>query len=225
MFEIQGLPQYITAIGGLGTAAFGLVDATKPVTGVNHIGFSGIRAAVTALTPSATGPGANAMPPGKLLATLQANWINGTDLGSQKSIAKSLIKLNLSAGNASAVAAATGVDSVVLTAVATSIAEGTPLSSTESDVYGRFDLIVTALLDEAYQRSDQVYRNWTRALAGVVAVLLSVTGWLMLYGADNPKGIGTSVLIGLLATPLAPIAKDLTSALASAVNTLQLVRK
>jgi len=59
----------------------------------------------------------------------------------------------------------------------------------------------------------------------VVAVLLSVTGWLMLYGADNPKGIGTSVLIGLLATPLAPIAKDLTSALASAVNTLQLVRK
>jgi hypothetical protein len=221
MIGLQGLPQYITAIGGLGTAAFGLVDATKPLTGVNHIGFSGIRAAVKALTPSATGPGANAMPQDKVLATLQANWMNGTDLGSQKAIAKSLIKLNLSAGNASAVAAATGVDSVVLTAVATGIAEGTPLSSTESDVYGRFDLIVTALLDEAYQRSDQVYRNWTRVLAGVVAISLSVVGGVMLGGAD----LGTSLLVGLLATPLAPVAKDLSSALATAVNTLQLVRK
>ena len=30
---------------------------------------------------------------------------------------------------------------------------------------------------------------------------------------------------GLLATPLAPIAKDLSSALATAVNTMQLVKK
>jgi hypothetical protein len=32
-------------------------------------------------------------------------------------------------------------------------------------------------------------------------------------------------LIGLLATPLAPIAKDVSTALAAAVNTLRLVRK
>ena len=33
------------------------------------------------------------------------------------------------------------------------------------------------------------------------------------------------VLVGLLATPLAPIAKDLATALATAANTLQLVKK
>src|SRR6202167_19774 len=102
MSILHDLPQVVTAIGGLGTAAFGLVDATKVFWGgVNHIGFKGIRVAVERLIPSAEEPvrGLN------LLGTLKTNWMNGTDLGSQKSIAKSLIKLNLNAGNAAAVAA------------------------------------------------------------------------------------------------------------------------
>jgi len=231
MIGLQSLPQIITAIGGLGTAAFGIVDATKVFGGgANHIGFKGIRAAVTALTPAATaGQAANALSQQKILATLQANWFNGTDLGSQKSIAKSLIKLNLNAGNAAALAAATGVDQGALTAVATSIASGTPLNSGQSDVFARFDLIVTALLDEAYQRSDQVYRNGTRALAMVTSVVLALIGGIVLHNAGNDpswgQDIAEALLVGLLATPLAPIAKDLSTALATAVNTLQLVKK
>ena len=46
----------------------------------------------------------NALSQKKILATLQANWMNGTHLGSQKAIAKSLIKLNLNPGNAAALA-------------------------------------------------------------------------------------------------------------------------
>ena len=227
MIALQTLPQIITAIGGLGTAAFGLVDATKVFGGgVNHVGFKGIQAAVTPLTPAA-GAG-SALPQQKILATLQANWMNGTDLGSQKAIAKSLIKLNLNAGNAAALAAATGVDPAVLTTIATSIAAGTPLSAAQSDVFGRFDLAVTALLDETYQRSDQVYRNSTRALAMVVSVGLAIAGAYILHTAGSvwtAQDIAEPLLVGLLATPLAPIAKDLSTALASAVNTLQLVKK
>jgi hypothetical protein len=37
--------------------------------------------------------------------------------------------------------------------------------------------------------------------------------------------VGLAILVGLLATPLAPIAKDLSSALAAAVNTMQVVKK
>jgi len=169
------LPLIVTAIGGLGTAAFGLVDATKVFGGgVNHIGFRGIRAAVQQLTEP--GQPANALSQKKILATLQSNWMNGTDLGGQKDVAKSLIKLNLRPRNACALAEATGVDPADLTAIATRIAAGTSLSSAESDIFARFDLIV-------------------------------------------------AVLVGLLATPLAPIAKDVSSALAMAVNALQLVRK
>lgn len=223
MIGPQTLPQVVTAIGGLGTAAFGLVDATKVFGGgVNHIGFKGIRSAVTALLPDNTGAGTppRGLSPEKMLATLQANWFNGTDLAAQKAIAKSLIKLNLSPAAAPALAAATGVDAEVFTDVAKSIAAGTPLNSAQADVYARFDMIVTALLDEAYQRSDQVYRNGTRAWAMVTSVVLAVIAGMMLN-----YDIGVAVLVGLLATPLAPIAKDLSSALATAANTLQLVKK
>jgi hypothetical protein len=231
--ELQNLPQIITAIGGLGTAAAGLVDATKAIPllggGVNRIGFSGIKRAVTALTPygNAGGASANALPQQRILDTLQANWYNGTDIASQKAAAKSLIKLSLNAANAQAMAAATGVDAAILQGVAASIAKGTPLTSPEADVFARFDLIVTALLDEVYQRSDERYRNGTKVFAMLFAIGLAFAGVRMLHAgtATLPHHFGVAVLVGVLATPLAPIAKDLSTALATAVNTLQLVKK
>jgi hypothetical protein len=217
MTVLQDLPRVVTAIGGLGTAAFGLVDASKVFGGgVNHIGFRGIRAAVVQLTAGQP----TGLSQKKIIATLEANWMNGTDLAGQKAIAKSLIKLNLHPQNAAALAEATGIDPGVLAAIATSIGAGTPLSSPESDVFARFDLIVTALLDEAYQRSSQIYRNWTRALAALVAVALAMAGGMILR--INPA---LSLLVGLLATPLAPIAKDISTALATVVNTIQLAKR
>jgi hypothetical protein len=219
MIDLKTLPQIVAAIGGLGTAAFGLVDVSKAVFPINHIGFGGIERTLKSLTP---GSPINTLSQDKIIATLKANWSNGTDLSSQKSIAKSLIKLSLSTTNAPALAAATGVDATVLTSVAASIAAGTPLTPAQSDVYGRFDLIVTALLDETYQRSDNLYTNWTRAIAAAVAVTLAIVGGLSLKPEAD---ILQCVIVGLLATPLAPIAKDLSSALATAVNTMQMLKK
>ena len=224
------LGQVITAIGGLGTAAFGLVDAAKSAfSGINRVGLKHIHEVVSELAPegaSAGGP-VNALPQANILESLEANWVNGNDLASQKAIAKSLIKLHLSSANASTVAVKASVDPAVLTAVASNLETGTPLSQAESDTYSRFDLIVTALLDEAYQVSDQVYRNFTKTLAALVAVALAIAAAWSLEGANfrSPKEISLAVLVGLLATPLAPIAKDLSSALASAVNTMQLIKK
>jgi len=232
---IPDVPKLVTAVGGLGTASFGLVDAFKAVfSGINRMGLAGIHDAVTALTPDAP-------PQQKIHETLEANWINGTDLSSQKSIAKSLIKLNLNAANAPKLAAATGVDPDVLTNVATKIATGNApgnaLKPNESDVYQRFDFAVTSLLDEAYQRSDQVYRNQTRALAMLVSISLAFAGGVILHDVKETnfwdwaknffgsRDFWESLIVGVLATPLAPVAKDLSTALAAAVNTLQLVKK
>ena len=112
MSVLEDLPRVVTAIGGLGAAAFGLVDASKVFGGgVNHIGFRGIRAAVRQLTDA--GEPVNALSQSRIIAMLQANWMNGADLGSQKAIA-SLIKLNLNPRNARGLAEATGVDPVFL---------------------------------------------------------------------------------------------------------------
>jgi len=221
----------IIAIGGLGTAAFGLVDAAKSsFRGINRIGLKHIQEVVAGLTPEGAGVSGpvNALLQTYILQTLQANWVNGADLASQKAIAKSLIKLHLSSSNAAAVAVKANVDPALLSAVAANLTTGTPLSQAEGDAYARFDLIVTALLDEAYQLSDQVYRNRMRTLAAMVAVALAVAGGWSLVGtyhfwrSTDPL---LALLVGLLATPLAPIAKDLSSALAAAVNTMQLVKK
>jgi hypothetical protein len=222
------LPQIITGVGALGTAAFGLVDSTKALGGgINHAGFGGIRAAVTPLVSEAP---VNSLSRTKIIATLQANWFNGNDLGNQKAIAKSLIKLNLSPASAAAVAASTGVDPVTFTAVATKMATGVPLTSGESDVYARWDLIVTAILDEAYQKGDHSFTAAARFLAMVFAVLLAISGGVLLDGGVEPwlknsTDVGLSLMVGILATPLAPIAKDLSSALATAVNTMQMVKR
>jgi hypothetical protein len=218
------LGHIITAIGGLGTAAFGLLEAAKPVfPWINHIGFGGIRGTVAAKQP------VNALPQKNITKSLLANWVNGTDLASQKAIAKSLVKLHLSAGNAHDLAVATNVDPQLLTQVAESIVSGTALTQPQSDAYARFDLIVTAMLDEVYQHADQAYRNWTRGLAAVIAVLLAMAGgWILAGSWQNfwwKPEMFQAILVGLLATPLAPIAKDLSSALATAVNTMQLVKK
>jgi hypothetical protein len=233
-FDFQNMPlaQIITAIGALGTAAFGLVDALKSAFSfINRIGLGHIQDVVTGLVPDQTGVGlpakpVNALPRQNILETVEANWVNGTDVASQKAIAKSLIKLHLSAGNAPGVAAKTNVDPDLLISVATKNAAGEPLLPEESDVFSRFDLIVTAMIDEAYQLSDQVYRNATRALAMLVAVALAVVaGWSLAGNSFNLRGLVLSAVVGLLATPLAPIAKDLSSALATAVNTMQVVKK
>jgi hypothetical protein len=89
---------------------------------------------------------------------------------------------------------------------------------------------LTARIDEAYQKADQVYRNWTRFLAMLIAISLAVAGGIALDGSAatwsrNTQDVLRSLVVGLLATPLAPIAKDLSSALATAVNTMQAVKK
>ncbi len=88
--ELQ-LQDVITAIGGLGTAAFGLVDASKATFSfINRIGFNHIRDVVSDLTPEGASAGVsfNALPQTNILATLEANWANGNDVGSQKAIAQ-----------------------------------------------------------------------------------------------------------------------------------------
>lgn len=227
------LGNIITAIGGLGTAAFGIVDASKGIFRcVNRIGLRHIKKVVSSLVPDQSGSGLsnspmNALPRKHILDTIEAHWVNGTELATQKTVAKSLIKLHLSTGNAEIVAVKTNVDPVVLHSVAQKIVAGISLTQPENDVYSRFDLIVTAQLDEAYEISDQVYRNRTRLMASAVAILLAVLGVWILADRDFCwwKDLPLALLVGLLATPLAPIAKDLSSGLASAVNTMQQLKK
>jgi hypothetical protein len=167
--------------------------------------------------------------PESIQSTLSSQWINGAAMADQVNIAKSLIKLRLTPATSAALASATAVDATVLQQVAQKISAGTSLSTGEtslstgeSNVYGRFDLMLTTLLHQAYQRADQRYRNWAKGLAVVVSVILAVAANCSL---GKPLGPWEAVIIGLIATPLAPIAKDVASAIQTASQAVQAVKK
>jgi hypothetical protein len=223
----------ITAVGALGTAAFGLVDASKLLPGlIPSSGFTFIRKLVTQLAP----PSAGTVLRGSALAipaitdALHANWVNGMALADQKSVAKTLVKLRINAETAPDLAALTGVDKDVLTSVAEKLANGETMTPPEMDVYGRFDVLLSTLIDRAYQKADQRYRTTAKSAACLVAIVLAEAAayflrTLTVNGHPIWYNIGVAFIVGLIATPLAPVAKDLATALNTAAKAVQSVKR
>ncbi len=233
---IPDINEIIAAIAALGTGAYGLVDASKAAWGgPSVIGFGRIKKALAPFNPALDTLG-NAP-----WQTLRANWLNGVAKADQKAAAKSLIHLALSPGNATKLAAAVGIDAKTLDAVAKKIDKGTDLAKSDIDVLGRFDALVSAILDAAYERADQQYRNSAKLLACLVAMVLAAFGGYFVQAGIAAKATPPATLavcsymtskeflialvIGAIATPLAPIAKDLSSSLQAAVKAIGSVKR
>jgi hypothetical protein len=208
------LTQYVLAAGALGTSAFAVVDASKAAWGgVSNCGFGQITRVVGIFIALDGEPTENAASPRDIL---RANWLNGMALGDQKAVAKSLIKLHLNDDNAATYAKATRVDAEGLENVARKIATGESLTSEEANIFGRFDLMLTTLLDEGFQRADQIYRNSARVWALAASVVIAFFAWWGALEGWQTASLGTkemytALFTGLIATPIAPVAKDLAS--------------
>lgn len=222
--SLPSITESISAIAALGTAAFGLVDTTKAFWGgISNAGFGRLQAALARFNPALDSLG-NAP-----WQTLRANWLNGVSKADQKAAAKSLIHLALSAENAKALADAVGVDAVALKTAAGKVNKGTKLDPGDIDILGRFDALVSAVLDAGYERADQAYRNAAKLLAALVAIGLAVVagGIVRRAGFDGYPGspdMWVAIIIGAISTPLAPIAKDLSTSLAAAVKAVSVKR-
>lgn len=216
----------IAAISALGTAAFGLVDATKAFAGgISNVGYGFIHSAVQPYEPALRLVNAN-----EPYATIHANWLNGMAKADQKAAVKALVRLGLTPATAKSLAAgAPGVDPTTFQNAATKVADGTSLTDQEIAVLGRFDATIDAQLDAGFERADQAYRNKSKVLAAIIAMALAVLGgWLVVQVPWSAyfwsQDFFAAVLVGAIATPLAPVAKDITSAIGSAVNAFKAVR-
>ncbi len=220
----------ITALGALGTAAAGLVDATKAFWGgVSNFGFGHIK---TALAPFKAALD-NANPDWQDL--VHASWINGVALDDQKMAVKSLIRLGLSAANYAEIAKAGHVDPEALKTALTNIEAGTSatapgLTSADANVLGRLNAMIDTAMDAGFERGDQKYRNASKVAAGLFSVALAIWAGQLIppdraSGWSSTSVFWASVLAGLLAVPIAPIAKDLASSLQAAAAAVQAVKK
>jgi hypothetical protein len=213
----------IGAIVGVGIAAFGIVDFLKSAfPHFNKAGFGAIRKMVVSLTPE-TGRPENVLPQADILKSIEANWVGGTDVLTQKAAAKSLVTMHLTAENAAVVGARTTVDATVLASVAAKTASGIALTPYEDDVKSRFDVVVTALLDQAFEQSNSSYRHSMIVLSGCMCVLLAqIGGWVLnehsLPTYLNSNDFWRALLAGVAAIPLAPLARDVSTAVGAAVG-------
>jgi hypothetical protein len=230
--DLSNILNLLSAAAGLGTAAMGLVDATKALCGgPSNFGFKDIKTALSPfLVRAADEP--DAFGTDDILSTLKANWLNGVAKADQKAKAKALIHLGLTQDNASDLAKAAGVDATKLASLAQKTAAGTTPTQEEINVLGQFDAVLSAVLDAAYERGDQKYRNACKLLATAVATVLAVIGGWLVYGSGHPVWdyfaswqFGLSLIVGLSATPLAPVAKDLASSLQAAAAAVGAARR
>jgi hypothetical protein len=225
MANTLSLPDLGAALAGLSalsTAAFGLLDATKAFEGgVSNLGFAPIERALGKYgAPLASAVGAD------WKQIVRAHWVSGTPKALQKAKAQAMIKLGLSAANAPAIAAAALVDETALTIAATKLDTGQKLGDADLNVLGRMNAAIDIQLDAAFDRADQRYRNIMRLLAGLVAMGLSIAAWALWQPEFGKRPtLLMAVAVGLLAVPLAPVAKDLTSALSAAMNALKAAKK
>jgi len=213
----------ITAVGALGTAASGLVDSTKAFWGgVSNVGFGKIKAALEPYQAALSAAQSD------WTDTIRASWINGMAMDDQKSAAKSLIRLGLSTDNAEALAAASHVNPDALTVVITAIDTGAALTPDQVNLLGRFNAGIDATMDGAFELADQQYRNASKILAAAFSLILAVVaGWLVDGGHLDQlfyPDLGEAILAGLIAVPLAPVAKDLTSSLQAAVTAMKALK-
>lgn len=214
----------LASVGALGSASFALVDVAKlgPKGGISNAGFGFVEKAVGLFLSAQSGQPAIVAANARLLGMLHGLWINGAPLLHQKAIAKSLIKLRLAEHTAAGYADATGIDPLPLAEAAACMAAGRSFNDVQSNALGRFDVELTALLDEAYQRADQRYRNLTKLLALVLSVILAGAGGWANAGAElaylNTETMWRALLCGILAAPLAPVAKDAATRLAAGVR-------
>jgi hypothetical protein len=220
---------FLAAAGGLGTAAMGLVDTTKVFGGgPSNFGFGyvedGLKPFFEPITEHSSAFGKS-----QILQTLRANWLNGVAKADQKAKAKSLLHLGLTRGSARAMAKAAGVDPTQLESLAHKTATGRKVTPEEINVLGQFDVVLSAVLDAAYERGDQKYRNACKALAMMVSTILGGIGGWIVFGAGSLSYFASGdfafcLLTGALAAPLAPVAKDLASSLQTAVSAVGKLR-
>jgi hypothetical protein len=79
-----------------------------------------------------------------------------------------------------------------------------------------YTMAVDARVDAACAAATATYEVTMRRIAMEISLAVAVAGWLSVGPTDDGATLGEALLVGLLAVPLAPVARDLTSMLQNA---------
>lgn len=203
---------FVTAAGSMGTAAFGLAEALK---GFPFPGVVGISRIERMLGEAGRAALQSVYGEHDYRALLRGSYRKGPDTIGQ--VVKNGLAAALDTPHLPALAGHFGQDPVRLERA---IAVLRDADSSEEDkiaqraVLGRFELAVDARMNAAACSAQSLYVATMQVLAGTIAVVGGT-----LAGALYPEDFVhwyDGLLLGLVAVPLAPVAKDVTAFLRSA---------
>ena len=208
---MENLGTIILATGALGTAAFGIVEALK----WTRLGEAGFGAIVKILGPIS-----------ELLRTAYGpdfqDLLRAQYRGDQRDltrVSRQGVRVGLTPANAAPAARFLGmIDSERLTQAAQQIEEGRELTAELRNVIGRFELAVDTRIDAALMLAQSHYVGATRVIASILAILIAVALGIYL----GSEYVFRAIMVGVAAVPLAPVAKDLVSALQSASKAIRM---
>jgi hypothetical protein len=204
------LAEAVLAAGALGTAAFGIVEGLKVFPWLAEAGFVVIRrflAPVQIALDVAYGPDS--------IGLLKAQYRG--DTSELMRVIRQGVRIGLTPENAEQIAAALNVvNGQQLKKAAEEVRAGDELSNDSRNVLGRFELAVDARIDAGLTLAHDHYVRTVKISATVVALAVAVVV-ARLLGVPTLHGI----IIGLAAVPLAPIAKDVVTAIKAAAEGLR----
>lgn len=207
---MENIGTIILATGALGTAAFGIIEALK----WTRLGEAGFGAILKLLGP--------------IVETLKIaygpdfrNLLRAQYRGEQRDLARVIrqgVRIGLTEENASQVARFLGmVDVEQLEHAARLIEAGEELPPALRNVLGRFELAVDGRIDAALTLAQNQYVGAVRGAASLVALIIALAVGFYLGGGY----IFQALLVGVAAVPVAPVAKDLVTALQSASKAIR----
>lgn len=204
---MENIGTIVLATGALGTAAFGIVEAFK-WTRLGYAGFSQIKKNL-----------------GPIWDTLRDAYgqdfeqvLRGQYRGNQQELVRTIrqgVRIGLTPSHAEIIGSYLELKAVdKLKEAAVLIQQGEVLPDELRNVLGRFELMVDARIDAAMALSQNHYAGKLRVAALFASLIIALGVGVYL------NTIFLSVVVGIAAVPLAPIAKDLSSALQAATQAL-----
>ncbi len=205
------LPMLIAAVGAIGTAAMAVVEKLKGTTSLGEAGFDVLRARL-----------------GPLWETLLVAFgreaegvLRGAYRGDDADLARLLrqgVRIGLTAENAPTVATTLGsVDPAALAEAVRVALEGGMATTAQRALIARYEAAADARIDGAVQASHDRYEALMRLSAALVAVGLTLFAAAALGRLGDGGDLLRAVFVGVVAVPIAPVAKDLADGLQSAL--------
>lgn len=206
----QGLIEFVLAAGALGIAAFGIVEALK-WTPVGLAGFRQIKKTLGRLMETLeVAYGAD------YLELMKAQYRAGRATGDLRRTIRQGVRIGLNVDNAARMAAFVGVADIEnLKSGTRKLEAGEEPEDEVRNAMGRFELAVDARIDAALSLAESRYVGTMRMAASAVAIGLALVAAYFLKG-DQDAEWAKALIVGIVAVPLAPIAKDVASGLRAA---------